>query len=829
MTTRSVRVAVGLLLALGLLASCATYRYGRQATDAVQAQNWDGAVYFYLEALARDPGSVHYKMALERARLKAGEEHFQRGMRFKQVGELQRAESEFELAVQFDPTHQYAQVELAKVQKDLAILDQEGGPSKLAEIKKAASEMKVKPPVLNPASDEPMSLSFPNPTNVRDIYKAIGQAFGINILFDNKMRDQKLSIELKNVTAREALESVMQAAGHFYKVLDPKTVIVVEDTPQNRRDYEDLVVKTFFLSNADVKDISNMLRALIDARRIAINEQLNSLVIRDTADKVAIAERLINANDKAKAEVLVDVELMQVDTSKLRNIGMSLSSQSFTANLDATKLGGSTATSPLYLNQLGSISRSMWTMAVPSVVLNLIKSAGETETLAQPQLRITEREKASLIIGQKIPIATTTFNTTQTIGGNIVPITAFNYQDVGIKLDIEPKVHHNNEVTLKLKVEVSDLGTPIQVSGQPDQYPINTRNIDTVIRLKDGETSLLAGLLKETNATSNSGLPWLSDIPILGRLFSNTSKQTAQTDLILTLTPHIIRYPDITEEDLAPLWVGTENRVTIFGNSPRVQSAVAGNPLGGASRRVLPGFGPGFGPGIGEEAAQPTEPETSSPQEQVSPATPTAPTDVVPAPTARPRLNLPGTVLNPVPGGGSAQNTVPDTAASGQSAAQGMTASTQAVQASAQSVTATALATDASGLPALTFYPARLPVVVGSEGVMQVVLDPGVSGLTGPLHIAYDPARIEVTRIEGGVLPGDGGEVQANVSHTPNLGWITVTWNGRVTGSGTLLNIVVRPHEAGELPMIFAGPVGAVVARNGTVVAVPPPAGGGGQ
>ena len=817
MTTRSVRVAVGLLLAMGLLASCATYRYGRQASDAVQTQNWDGAVYFYLEALSRDPGNVHYKMALERARLKAGEEHFQRGMRFKQVGELQRAESEFELAVQFDPTHQYAQVELAKVQKDLAILDQEGGPSKLAEIKKAASEMKVKPPVLNPASDEPMSLSFPNPTNVRDIYKAIGQAFGINILFDNKMRDQKLSIELKNVTAREALESVMQAAGHFYKVLDPKTVIVVEDTPQNRRDYEDLVVKTFFLSNADVKDISNMLRALIDARRIAINEQLNSLVIRDTADKVAIAERLIDANDKAKAEVLVDVELMQVDTNKLRDIGMSLSSQSFTANLDATKLGGSTSTSPLYLNQLGSISRSMWTMAVPSVVLNLIKSAGETETLAQPQLRITEREKASLVIGQKVPIPTTTFNTTQTIGGNIVPITAFNYQDVGIKLDIEPKVHHNNEVTLKLKVEVSDLGTPIQVSGQPNQYPINTRNIDTTIRLKDGETSLLAGLLKETKATSDTGLPWLSEIPLIGRLFSDTSKQVNQTDLILTLTPHIIRYPDITEEDLAPLWVGTENRVTIFGNSPRVQSAVAGNPLGGVSRRVQPGFGPGFG----EEAPPPTEPETSAPQEPSSPATPAAPTGVVTGPTARPRLNLPGTVLNPVPGGGDAQTTVPNTAVSSQSAAQGMTASTQAVQASTQSVTATALATDASGLPAFTFYPARVPVVVGSEGVMQVVLDPGVSGLTGPLHIAYDPARLEVTRLEGGVMPGGDGPVQIQVSHTPNLGWITVTWSGRVTGSGTLLNIVVRPREAGELPMIFAGPVGAVVARNGTVVALP--------
>jgi general secretion pathway protein D len=327
-------------------------------------------------------------------------------MRFKEAGELARAQAELELAVQLDPTHQYAEVELAKVRKDLAVLSQEGGASKLAEMKKAAAEMKVKPPILNPASDEPMSLSFPNQTNVRDIYKAIGQAFGVNSLFDPKLKDSKLSIELKNVTARQALESVVEASGHFYKVFDEKTVIVVEDTPQNRRDYEDLVVKTFFLSNADVKDINNMLRALIDARRIAVNEQLNSLVIRDTADKVAIAERLIEANDKAKAEVLVDVELLQVDTSKLRDIGMALSTYSYGASVDPTKLGGAAGASggsaSIPLQNFGNITRSMWSVTLPSVVINLVKSAGEAETLAHPQLRITEREKANLVIGDKI-------------------------------------------------------------------------------------------------------------------------------------------------------------------------------------------------------------------------------------------------------------------------------------------------------------------------------------------------------------------------------------------------------------------------------------------
>ena len=818
MTKKRVGVA-GLLLSVGvLLPGCATYQTNRRASDAMAAESWDKAVYYYLEALARDPGNIHLKMALQKARLKGGEDHFRRGMRFKEAGELARAQAELEMAVQLDPTHQYAEVELAKVRKDLAVFNQQGGASKLAEMKKAAAEMKVKPPILNPASDEPMTLSFPNQTSLRDIYKAIGQAFGINILFDPKLKDSKLSIELKNVTARQALESVVEASGQFYKVFDEKTVIVVEDTPANRRDYEDLVVKTFFLSNADVKDINNMLRALIDARRIAVNEQLNSLVIRDTADKVAIAERLINANDKAKAEVLVDVELLQIDTSKLQDIGASLSSYTFGAALDATQLGASTATSAVYLNQIGNITRSMWQTTVPSVTINLIKSAGEAETLANPQLRITEREKASLIIGEKVPIPTTTFNTSSTTNGAIVPITAFNYQDVGIKLDIEPKVHHNNEVTLKMKVEVSELGANVTIAVGQSQPAINTRNIDTVIRLKDGETSLLAGLTKVSKQTTTTKFPWLSDLPVIGSLFSDNYKQTAQTDLVLTLTPHIIRYPDITDEDLAPLWVGTENRVSIFGNSPRVRSPSAAGPMDPAS-----------GASPAAPAASPQR--DSSTQSQSSSATP---------PGNQPRRWRGGPTgggVTPTGGGGASnqgstggvsatvQSSAPDAAASTQDAAADVPVSTQSVaatvSAATQGVTSTVSAADTNGLAVLTFEPARLPLAVGAEGVLELMVDPGTVGVSGQLHLAYDPARLEVTRVEGGVLQGSGGQFQVKVGHTPVLGWITVDAGDRVAAAGVLARLTVRPREAGELPVIYAGPLGAVIARNGTVVAAP--------
>jgi general secretion pathway protein D len=797
------KLLIGVTL-IGLLAGCATHRYTRRASEAIQTDNWDAAVYFYLEALGADPGNMKLKMDLQRARIKGADVHFQRGMRFKELGDLQRARTELELAVQLDPTHQYAAVELEKVRSDLKVLNEKGGAAKLEAMKKAASEMKVKPPVLNPTSKEPITLSFPNPTSVREIYKAIAQAFGFNVMFDPKLRDSRITIELRDVTAKQALEDVIQAAGDFYKVLDEKTIIVVEDTPQNRRDYEDLVVKTFFLSNADVKDINNMLRSLIDARRIAVNEQLNSLAIRDTADKVAIAERLINANDKSRAEVLVDVELMQVDSSKLRTIGTSLSSYSYPITFDSSAITGDSTKTTIPLPRLGDITRSMWGLVVPNLTLDLVKSSGEAETLAQPELRITEGEKGDLIIGDKVPIPTTTFNTTQTVGGNIVPITSFQYQDVGIKIDIQPRVHHNNEVTLKLSVEVSQLGDQIDIGNGQKQYEIGTRTITSVIRLKDGETSLLAGLFRYNKNTSRAGLPWLSDLPVIGALFRSNTNNVTKTDLILTLTPHIVRYPDITEQDLAPLWVGTENRVSVFGNSPQIRSGAERGPFGteegaqGAGdqrgRRGRRGEGDG-GNGSQGEASPGTRTMTL----------PNGQTIQVP----RRRYGGRGSGTTTPNGGTEDAPSSPvgeDNAAPAAATEQGQTATASAAAAAVEPVD--------PGITGISFYPRRLPILVGNVDKLTVVLDPGYAGATGPLNFAYDPLRLAVVDVEGGDLPTADGNAHVQVTHTPSVGWITVGWDGTAIGSGTLMTLSVSPRQAGELPLIFAGPMGSALVAN---------------
>ncbi|MBP7675723.1 MAG: hypothetical protein KBB14_05325, partial [Thermoanaerobaculia bacterium] len=292
---------------------------------------------------------------------------------------------------------------------------------------------------------------------------------------------------------------------------------------------------------------------------------------RDTADKVAVAEKLIEVNDKAKAEVVLDVELLQLSTTKLLELGATLSSYKITGS---PNLG--TGTTSLPWQDLLKLSLSDFNFTVPSVAVSFIKQNSDSELLAKPQLRIAEGEKAQLVIGDRVPIPVTTINTQQAIGQTgVVPVTSFQYQDVGIKLDIEARVHHNREISLKLTVEISEINGYVENENQGRQPIIGTRTITTNIRLKDGETSFLAGLIKNKKVSTKEGLPFLSEIPLLGSLFKKTSNDVKHDDIFLTLTPHITRAPQITEEDLIPVWVGTENNVSFSGLNVRLESPQA--------------------------------------------------------------------------------------------------------------------------------------------------------------------------------------------------------------------------------------------------------------
>jgi general secretion pathway protein D len=745
-TDRALRAAAG-ALTLAMALGCATQQAANQGEKAIATKNWDAAVYHYLEALAGDPENVEYRMGLVHARQKAAQEHFQRGQNMRELGRLSQARDEMTLAIQLDPTQQFAEQELEAIQKELDILEEPGGAAALEDLKRKAREAKVKPPALNPASKDPITLSFPKQKPVKEIYQAIGKAYGFNVLFDPKLKDDKLSIDLAQVTAQQALEIVMQAAGHFYKVIDEHSIIVIEDTPQNRREYEDLVIKTFFLSNADVKDVDKLLRSLIEARRLASNEQLNAITLRDTADKVAIAEKLINTNDKAKAEVVVDVELMLVTTAKNSDLGAVLSSYSFSLSLDHN--GDGTTDTSLPIDEIGAITRGDWFVNVPTVIINLVKNSGLAEVLAEPQLRVTEGEKASLHIGDRVPIPVTSFNTQYAGSTGVTPITSFQYQDVGIKIEVEPRVHHNREVTLKLTVEVSNLGEQVPVGPSQTAVTIGTRTITSVIRLHSGESSLLAGLIRHDRAEGKTETPILSDIPIIGQLFTRNVKKDQTTDLVLTLTPHIVRFPDIQEEDLAPIWVGTESRVSFSGSSsPRVQS-------GRASQGPFDS---------GEEEPPPEEPEEKKEPEKV---------DKPGAPPSRPRPTPFGFKQPVTPGG------LPGMPPDGQKSLGLETAPDQGTSDGTKADNGTLEPRPLI----LTVEPSVISLHPGEETVLQLVAAGGKGSLRLPVGLTYDPKRVAVV----GVEPAPAVEIQAESN--AGDGWLA-------------LDLVV--NEAGEMPQVLA-------------------------
>ncbi|HVR99690.1 MAG TPA: secretin N-terminal domain-containing protein, partial [Thermoanaerobaculia bacterium] len=366
-----------LVLVLASVAGCTSYRAAREAEIAAETGRWDDAVLYYLKALEDEPNNLAYRAALMRAKIQASRDHFEKGQEFEKAGVLDRAMVEYQQAVQLDSTNQYARAQLEKIRQ--AYLASTRPASTVDQLKERARANRPQPPVLNPRSNEPIDVEFPEPTSIFYIYRSLGEAFGINVLFDPNLKDQEIPLELKQVTAQAALETLMRAGGHFYKVMDEHTIIVAQDTPSNRRIYEDLVIQTFFLSNSEVKDMMTILRSLVDAKKIATNEQLNAIILRDTADKVKVAERIIEANDKSKAEVVIDVELLQIDSGRIRDLGVNLSSYTVTQSLD---LGGSTTgtggtggtTTPqgVRLSDLEFINQSNWILTIPSIIYNFV-------------------------------------------------------------------------------------------------------------------------------------------------------------------------------------------------------------------------------------------------------------------------------------------------------------------------------------------------------------------------------------------------------------------------------------------------------------------------
>jgi general secretion pathway protein D len=468
------------------------------------------------------------------------------------------------------------------------------------------------PPGLDLPADVrlPASLVFRD-ASLRDVYTVIARFANLNIVFDPAFRDDRITIDLSNVTLEQALAAVSSATRTFYKVTAQRTVTIVPDTAAKRREYEEEVVRTFYLSNADLKETIDLLRIVVDARRIAPLTATNALTIKDTPERVAAAGRIIQAIDKARPEVVIDVELLEVNRTKLLEYGLQIASpgsQGINGVADVNR-------DKLTLENLVNLSQSDIILTnLPTLYYRLLKSDSNTRTLANPQLRTSEGVAAQARFGEQVPVPVTTFAPIATGGVQQQPITSFNYQNIGVNIDITPRTHHDDDVSLALKVVVTSLlGTGF--GGLPT---FGNREITTAIRLRDGETNLLAGLIRDDERTVMEGIPGLSDLPLVGHLFAHNRKETTQTDVVLTLTPHIIRVLDLSEDDLRPF------RVSNDANAPLIDLPIIQTPP-----VTIP---PAPAPPV-QGAPQPAPP-AQSPGQQPQPAQP-IPGTLAPAPPQR--------------------------------------------------------------------------------------------------------------------------------------------------------------------------------------------------
>jgi general secretion pathway protein D len=540
---------------LAALTACAASGAFRNGERAERRRDYDQAVVEYSRAVHEHPDKLHYKKSLERARLRASEVHADVGRRLTGRGLYKEALDEFRLALDLNPSSPMLQDEVRQVEA----LRQAGTPAtSIDTIKDRARERSLAGLVLGPEARQPLGLSFRN-ASLREAYLTLGKTAGVNFVFDPQFQDQTITVDLKDVGFEEALSALASVGKTFHRVVDSHVLTVVTDTPTKRREYEQQIVKTFFLSNADLKETVDLIRVVLGARRVAPLPGANAFTINDAPDKVAAAERIVGVLDKNRAEVVVEVEILEVNRGRLKDYGIEITSR--VAGTDG--VAGAIFPNPTSLPTLDENpykKSNLVLTSLPGVIYRLLQADTSTRILANPQLRASEGQTAQARFGDQVPVPVTTFSPIATGGVSQQPITSFDYKNVGVNIDITPRVHHDGEVSLNLKIDISSQG-PAGFQGLPT---FNSRTVTSVIRLRDGETSMLAGLISDQERTSLTGLPGLASVPILGRIFSRNKAEVTETDIVMTLTPHVVRRPALTEEDLRSFQLGGESSPVLF-------------------------------------------------------------------------------------------------------------------------------------------------------------------------------------------------------------------------------------------------------------------------
>ena len=623
--------AIALLLAVALPAAADKAKsLFNQGKDAEARQNYEAAYDYYKQAYDLRPKDLDYRAAYERLRFLAAASMVHKGQLLRDAGKLDEALAEFKKAAETDPSSFIAQQEIRRTQK---MIDQASGqqpqsttrpPGQLDRMLESAGG----PVELASISSVPITLKLTEDTKV--IYETVGKLAGINVLFDPDYTSRRIRIELNGVTLNEALEIVALQSKTFWRPVTPNTIFVASDTPAKRKEVEQSVIKTFYLSNVstpqELQDMVNAMRQILEIARIQQLPTQNAIVVRGTPDQIALAQKLISDLDKSKSEVIVDVAIMQVSRDKAHTYGINpptsatialqpnINNQTTTtvqgnsgAGGTATQTTGTGGSNSINLNALANLNATDFQVTIPPATATLLFSDSSTKLLQNPQIRAVDGQKASLKIGERVPVATGSFQ--PGIGGvGINPLvnTQFQYLDVGVNIDITPRVHAGREVTLKVAMDISSV-TGQQNIGGITQPIIGQRKIEHEIRLKEGEVNILGGMLEDQNVRSISGIPGLGNIPLLKYLFSQTNTTHSENEIVFVLIPHIVRGQELSDLNERAIDVGTANAIELRSvNQPPAKTPATGQQQQPAPQAPQPA------PAAQPPAPQPTPPPSGA-------------------------------------------------------------------------------------------------------------------------------------------------------------------------------------------------------------------------
>lgn len=611
-----------LLFLLIILTGCSSALLSRDGDKLASQGEWDEAILKYREAFQKEPENIDYKIKYLKSKFEASQIHYNRGEEFLAKENHEAAMLEFQAALVLEPGFDKARTSLkkAKSQMDSVYYYGKGLDLMKKGEEKAAKNAFKKAVVLNPSnqlasteleklkkqqkvtidgyeldlkSTAPITLEFRD-AGLKSVFEVISKLAGINFVFDSEVRDERTSVFIKKASFQQALDMVLVTNKLNKKVVSENTIIIYPNTQQKSAQYEDTMIKVFYLTNTDAKKTMNLLKTMIKAKDITLQEDINAVIVRGRPGAIELAQKILDATDLADAEVVLDVSIMEINRNKASNLGIDLSPDSITAAVPTTN-GTITAR-----ELLKGISPGDLLITMPSAILNIKKEDLDANILANPKIRVKNNGKAKIHVGERVPIITTTVNqgvTTENV----------QYQDVGLKLSVEPVVRQSDEIDLKLGLEVSSLGTKTVTTNGSIVYQIGTRNTDTMLRLHDGETQVFGGLINDEERKTVARIPFIGEVPVLGRLFSNVDQSKIKTEILLSITPRVIRKFEMPEEDITTFVSGVDDNPS---TRPLVES------ISETSEPVLPGEMPGM------QNAVPQPPPPPSPMMPMPGATP---------------------------------------------------------------------------------------------------------------------------------------------------------------------------------------------------------------